>query len=390
MKFMTKSTAIVAALAMATTGVLAFSTKANAATVATVHSGVVARLYTPQGAKISNRALSPNSAWQVGKILTINGEKMYQVSTNEYLRAADSSLNGQQQSHAPRLAGKAMSMLALYRDDTDSMANRSLAPNSEWAIGKYVVNKNGQQFVQVSTHEYADASKLMYTQPMTNPTYIADFGTNTKFSDFAVVGSGNLGTNGDSSSATDTSTDNNQGSTSTSTSTDPDIDPSLNADVKVGTNGLTYEQIHKRYPKVEDVMSAMMGTINAERKSRGLSTLVEDPTLDAIAARRAQEVSTNFTHYDSSGKTIFYEYLKQEKPELSGQGENLILLPWKDLTDQTAQGYADVAMDNYRGEGTNATWNHYLTIINPNAKSVGIGICESPDGNIYSVEDFAR
>ncbi|MFC6176709.1 CAP domain-containing protein [Companilactobacillus huachuanensis] len=390
MKFMTKSTALVAALAMATTGVLVSSTKAEASTVATVHSGIVARLYTPQGTKISNRALAPNSAWQVGKIATINGEKMYQVSTNEYLRAADSSLNGQQQQSSTRLAGKAMTMLALYRDDTNSMANRSLAPNSEWAIGKYVVNKNGQQFVQVSTHEYADASKLMYTQPMTNPTYIADFGTNTKFSDFAVVGSGNLGTNGDSSSTGDTSTDNNQGSTSTSTSTDPDIDPSLNANVAVGTNGLTYEQIHKRYPKVADVRSAVVETINAERQSRGLAILSEDSGLDSIAGRRAEEISTNFTHYDAAGNSIFVNYLHKEIPGMLSQGENIFGSPWKDLRDQTAKGYANLVLDNYRGEGISTTWNHYSAIINPKATKIGVGIYESSDGSIYTAEDFGK
>lgn len=383
MKFMTKSTAIVAALAMATTGVLASLTKADASTVATVHSGVVARLYTPQGAKISNRALSPNSAWQVGKILTINGEKMYQVSTNEYLRAADSSLNGQPQQSSTRLAGKAMSMLALYRDDTNSMANRSLAPNSEWAIGKYVVNKNGQQFVQVSTHEYADASKLMYTQPMTNPTYIADFGTNTKFSDFAVVGSGNLGTNGDSSSATDTSTDNNQGSTSTSTST-PSVTPDTNTSTSTGNSSSTNAAL----PSAQAVQAAVLESTNKERAAHGVAPVASDPTLNSIATKRAQEISTNFTHYDANGNQLYTNYLHAQT-SYSSQGENLFLTPWKDLSVQTPEHYAEVLMNNYRGEGISTTWNHYSNVLNPNATMVGIGVYVGANGTIYTVQDYA-
>lgn len=373
MKFMTKSTAIVAALAMATTGVLAFSTKVNAATVATVHSGVVARLYTPQGAKISNRALSPNSAWQVGKILTINGEKMYQVSTNEYLRAADSSLNGQQQSHAPRLAGKAMSMLALYRDDTNSMANRSLAPNSEWAIGKYVVNKNGQQFVQVSTHEYADASKLMYTQPMTNPTYIADFGTNTKFSDFAVVGSGNLGTNGDSSSATDT----------TPSVTVPDVNTNSNNSSK-----------DRPVASVASIQSAVVKSINDARASKGSGPVVLDSVLTKIAMKRAHESVTNFTHIRADGNH-WYAELKQVAPSYAARGENLFLTPWDDLSVETPEQLAYVMMDNFRGEGEGSEtdmskWTHYTGMLDSKAGKVGVGVYVTSDKTVYIAEDFAK
>ncbi|AYE39270.1 hypothetical protein D1B17_11780 [Companilactobacillus zhachilii] len=388
MKIKSKSVSVLAALAMATTGVLAFNANnADAATVATVHSGVVARLYASNGNLITNRALSPNSAWAVGKTTTINGETMYQVATNEYLRAQDSSLSGQAQQASTHIAGKALTLLPLYRDDTNKMANRSLAPNSEWAIGKYIVNKNGQQFVQVSTHEYADASNLMYDHPMTNPTYIADFGTNTSFS---VVGSMNMGNGwGTDDTSSDTST-NTSTDINNNVSNDPDIDPNLNADVEVGTDGLTYEQIHKRYPKVDDVREAVIETINEERQSRGLAPVVEDSGLDSIAARRAEEISTNFTHYDAAGNSIFVNYLHKEIPNMYSQGENIFGSPWMQLTDQSARGYADLVLDNYRGEGISTTWNHYSAIINPKATKIGVGIYESSNGNIYTAEDFAR
>ncbi|GEO63510.1 CAP domain-containing protein [Companilactobacillus nantensis] len=390
MKITSKSVSIIAALEMATTGVLAFNANnADAATVATVHSGVVARLYASNGNLITNRALSPNSAWAVGKTATINGETMYQVATNEYLRAQDSSLAGQAQQSSNKVAGKATTLLPLFRDDTNKMADRSLAPNSEWAIGKYIVNKNGQQFVQVSTHEYADASNLTYNHPMTNPTYIADFGINTHFS---VVGSMNMGNGwgtGDSSSDTSTDTPTNNGNDN-DVSNNSDIDPNLNANVEVGTNGLTYEQIHKRYPKVSDVREAVIETINTERQSRGLAPVAEDSGLDSIAGRRAEEISTNFTHYDAAGNSIFVNYLHKEIPNMYSQGENIFGSPWMDLTDQTALGYANLVLDNYRGEGVSTTWNHYSAIINPNATKIGVGIYESSDGNIYTAEDFAR
>jgi len=371
MKIMTKSVATVAALAMAATGVFSASTNASAATVATVHSGVVARLYTPQGSQISNRALSPNSAWQVGKVSTINGETMYQVSTNEYLRAADSSLNGQQ--HSTKLAGKAMSMLALYRDDTNGMADRSLAPNSEWLIGKYVVNRNGQQFVQVSTHEYADASKLMYTQPMENPTYIADFGTNTKFSDFAIVGSGNLSGSNNTDTSTSTNTDQNAGSTTTAPS-----QPST---------GMMTGSSEFPMPAASEVQAAVVTSINKERATRGLSPVTVDPTITSIAQKRAQEISTNFTHYDANGNEVYKTYLHQQTSYLS-QGENISGDPWVGL--HTSAELADTIMDSFRAEGISSTWNHYSAIINPNATKIGVGVHLANDGMIYTVEDFAN
>ena len=374
MKITSKSVSIIAALAMATTGVLAFNANnADAATVATVHSGVVARLYASNGNLITNRALSPNSAWAVGKTATINGETMYQVATNEYLRAQDSSLTGQAQQSSTKIAGKATTLLPLFRDDTNKMADRSLAPNSEWAIGKYIVNKNGQQFVQVSTHEYADASNLTYNHPMTNPTYIADFGINTNFS---VVGSMNMGNGwGTGDDSDNTNTDNqNQDSTSTDTSTPP-----------TGTGNTN--SVNTPMPSASDVQSAVFASINAERRSKGLEPVTTDSTLTAIAQKRAQEISTNFTHYDANGNEIFKKYLHEQTSYLS-QGENISGDHWIGL--HTPAELADSIMDSFRAEGTDASWNHYKAIINPNATKVGIGVFVSSDGDhIYTTEDFA-
>lgn len=67
---------------------------ADAATVATTNNSGIAKLYTVNGKLISNRALAPNTKWAVGNVITINGEKLYQVASNEYLKASASSLSG--------------------------------------------------------------------------------------------------------------------------------------------------------------------------------------------------------------------------------------------------------------------------------------------------------
>lgn len=48
-----------------------------------------ARLYTATGELIGNRGLAKNTPWRTDKSATINGQKMYRVATNEWVRAAD-------------------------------------------------------------------------------------------------------------------------------------------------------------------------------------------------------------------------------------------------------------------------------------------------------------
>lgn len=48
-----------------------------------------ARLFTADGQAVTNRALAKNSAWHTDKSATINGETMYRVATNEWVRVAD-------------------------------------------------------------------------------------------------------------------------------------------------------------------------------------------------------------------------------------------------------------------------------------------------------------
>jgi len=46
-------------------------------------------LYTLDGNKVDDRALSGNSAWYTDRYATINGEKMYRVSTDEWVKSSD-------------------------------------------------------------------------------------------------------------------------------------------------------------------------------------------------------------------------------------------------------------------------------------------------------------
>ncbi|KRK63998.1 hypothetical protein FC72_GL000772 [Companilactobacillus tucceti DSM 20183] len=48
---------------------------------------ILTRMYNKQGDLVMNRALAANTPWRVGYFRVINGSLMYQVSTNEFVRA---------------------------------------------------------------------------------------------------------------------------------------------------------------------------------------------------------------------------------------------------------------------------------------------------------------
>lgn len=55
----------------------------------TVKTKNQAQLYTATGEIVKNRALAKNTAWYTDRVATINGQKMYRVSTNEWVAAND-------------------------------------------------------------------------------------------------------------------------------------------------------------------------------------------------------------------------------------------------------------------------------------------------------------
>jgi len=177
-----KTASLIAALTMATTGALTLSQQqADASTIATVTTPSIARLYTNNGSMVGNRALAHNTAWLVGKIININGETFYQVSTNEYLKASDSNLTGDkaQSSSKTQLIGTVTGPTGDTQqiDDrtNDFSDNGSLHHGTKWVIGKYIVNRLGKRYVQVSKHDYVDASLMSFNQPLPEPISVPNF-----------------------------------------------------------------------------------------------------------------------------------------------------------------------------------------------------------------------
>jgi Uncharacterized protein with SCP/PR1 domains len=376
MKFNTKSASVIAALAMATTGVLALNqTNADAATVATTHPGTYSSLYRSNGTIIANRALGPDTPWRVGKILTINGEKMYQVATNEYLRARDSSLNGKfkPQQSTTKLVGTAKTRLALYDRPQSSMASRSLGKGTSWQIGKIFKNKQGITFVQVSTNEYANAADMTFNQALPTPTYIEDFGMGNNF-------------NGPT---TDPNTNYNINTDPNAPIIDPH--PEYNNSNSTTSNNNNSNQSETVTPNLSEVQSAVFSSINAERQSKGISPLIQDSSLTKAASIRVEETTRKFGHTRPNG-TNAQTVLTEVGNSSTYYGENLFGTPWDQLSVRTPEHYAKVVMDNYRGEmsGSNTTSNHYTNLMLPSFNKVGIGVYQTSDGVVYIAEEFTN
>lgn len=434
MKFsMGKSAAVLAALAVATTGAAMFNqTKAQASTVATVHSSSIALLYNSKGQTLTNRALAPNSAWAVGKIVTINNQTMYQVATDEYLSASDSSLNGQTQSN--KLVGTTTTQLNLYNSKDGAMSSRALAKNSAWIVGKYIVNKDGQLFAQVSTNEYADATKMSFNMALPEPTYVADFGISSNFnvhdaSKDENFNNENTNTSKDDSMAVGTIVNGDAPMYFTQTKGDvqkyrvlkngskwqvdraiKDVNGNVYYEVALGdfisADHITVNKpvdtmtINVKFPgylgmkdstttdnnqtsnnttstsDVASIQAALLKSINNERATKGIAPVTQTAALDNTAQIRAKEISIDFSHQRPGGGDCFTAF-----PAGGGyEAENI------------AEGYtgtpsqmAESLMESFRAE--DYAPSHYTNLMNSHMTQVGLGVYNS-NGTYYLVEDF--
>ena len=173
-----KLVTLIAFLAMATIGgLLTAQTDVKAAKIATTTTRRgPAKLYTSDGTEITDRALSPNTEWAVGKIITIHDYYYYQVATNEYLPFEDSTLSDIQNPVQQPLIG---TVRTRYHDGTVTIDkntnyishNPDLPEGSRWKIGKCLVNVFGEIYVEVARDTYVPAVHMVFNQILPEPTY---------------------------------------------------------------------------------------------------------------------------------------------------------------------------------------------------------------------------
>jgi uncharacterized protein YkwD len=337
--------------------------KADAATVATTHSGSISHLYTENGKMISNRALAPNTPWLVGKITTINGETMYQVSTHEYLSSKDSSLNGQSTSSNAN-TGTVLTITGasqrLYNDTTKSLSNRALATNTKWQVGKVVTNSKGERYYQVSTHEWV---KKSYSSILNHDTgdgqYIADF----------------MIKDGSSSNTSSNTNDDNQTTTTPSTDNNNNENTDINTSTPSGETNADASQ--------SEYQQAILSDLNKARAEKGLAPLQMNSTLNAAATTRAKEIATNFSHTRPDG-SLNASATNNPKYTNLNFGENIDAI--NDNGHMSASRLEQEHLARYLGESGQG---HYKNWQFASYKTVGIAVYHANDGFYYVVEDMA-
>lgn len=87
--------AFTGAMIATTFAVMNNSTEIFASGVVHTHGPSYTSMYTRTGEPVSNRALAADTPWQVGEVIQLNSETMYQVSTNEFVKASDVTYEAQ-------------------------------------------------------------------------------------------------------------------------------------------------------------------------------------------------------------------------------------------------------------------------------------------------------
>jgi len=346
MKFSTITKTTVLGLAAITLSALSVGTlNAQAATVATVTSPVSARLYTREAKLITNRALAPNTPWRVGDIISVYGEKYYQVATNEFLKAADSQLSGDAVAKYP-IAKIVNGDTPIYYTVTkgDFPSARSLPLGSSWRVTSAVRDDSGQVFYEVGTNQWISATNVLLDR---NTTY-----TNINKFD------GHVGI-GDTSNHQTTNNNNTNNNNSQNNNTS------------------------SKAPTVNAVQAAFLASINNERSTKGLSPLTLDSALTNTAMTRATEISTKFSHERPDG-TMCYTAFPNES--YSTEEEN-IAESSNSLFKNSATGFASNVMNEFRAE--TGTFTHYTNVMSPDVTKVGLGYYYDPaTDSSYVAQDF--
>lgn len=277
-----------AAVTLISTGAMANTNNVDAATTHVVRTSHITYIYTKKGDAVRNRALSANSDWAVGKVITINGQTYDQVATNEYVIDSEvTDVSNQapvQKSTGVVFDGNA----ALYNDQTGQMDGNSLPDGTFWTVTRAIINKNNVVFYKVSAHEWAASQHLYVKNLNADVEYSADFGLNAS-------------------------------------------DPNA-----------------KSSATVADMQSAIYSMANSERAKNGVGALQTDNSINAIAMQRAKELSQMFSHMRPDGS--FYESaFEQANYPNNGTGENLGAF-YKASKFKTGQAAADALLKMYLEE----------------------------------------
>lgn len=131
------------------------------------HENNFYHLYNTNNELIDHRALAANSHWQVDKVRTINGEKQYRVSTNEWIKASDVTFIANAEvnysmtitplTQAQQITLDGDGHYRLHNSDMEVSDHRALSGGTSWLVDKIGRDAHGGVYYGVSTNEFVKA-----------------------------------------------------------------------------------------------------------------------------------------------------------------------------------------------------------------------------------------
>ncbi|WP_164508304.1 SLAP domain-containing protein [Companilactobacillus kedongensis] len=113
------------------------------------------RLYDQHGKLVTNRELEKNTKWNDVPEVTINNEKYYRISNDEYVKAIDVYVYKKTDASKIRVKSGQGKLI----DHLGNISKRELDPLSEWKTDLIALIKD-KKYYRVSTDEFIDIAKV--------------------------------------------------------------------------------------------------------------------------------------------------------------------------------------------------------------------------------------
>lgn len=299
--------------------------------VATATQQPTTPLFNRQGHQLS-KTVAAQTAWRVGDIQVINGQKMYLIGPNLWLPSASSINNfipSQYAYHVARVVTPKKKVAALYDDQGQKIALQTVANFSDWKVGHIKTIQN-QTYYQIAANEWLNAQDV----------YV-NFATTNNMSPITVV------------------TDNSQAHV-TSTNNNSVAQQNFNANA---------------------VKDAMLQELNRLRSLNNLTSLQENTALTQFSMQRAQTLAASGQLDDHDG---WYENVYPQN-SYALMGENLD----QNELQATPQQDAILATSDFFHEYYSTNDGHRKNMLSPFYTQVGIGVAIDSTGLMYTVQTFA-
>ncbi|WP_125764365.1 peptidoglycan-binding protein [Companilactobacillus hulinensis] len=151
------------------------SAETSQATTTSIKVGVVkthgvTSLYKKDGQQVKNRALAADTLWLTDKELTFNDQRYYRVSTSEYVKASDVSLNyGKSTSGIIRVKSDGAKKYKRAYSDFEAIDDVDLTAGSVWKYNR-IDEFGGLKFYQIADDVWINSDDATTADYYQNPS----------------------------------------------------------------------------------------------------------------------------------------------------------------------------------------------------------------------------